>query len=580
MTRSTLRLADIRIIAIGLLFVAAWGVIGYRLFDVQGAQAAELAQRGFDQRVRHEEIRSQRGTIFDRDGRELAVTVYGKNLVANPSLIEEPAEVAALLAAVVDVDYVELIRRLEKEGSFTYVAKRIEQSTADRVQAVIDEHELVGFSFEDQPIRIYPAGALAAPVIGLTRLDDGSGVEGIEAVMDSELSGRPGKLVVERDAGGRAIPQGQFLLEPAVPGSDVVLTIDRELQFTAENALQAAIERTGALGGSAIALSPATGEILAMVSLPGFDPMDRSDLDPESIRNRAVTDVYEPGSTLKVVTVAAALEEGIVRPGTTFETPREIAVADETYSDHGNHPSAMSVADIVAQSSNVGTIKIQMQLGDEKQYEYLDAFGLGRPASIDFQSESSGRLDHVSEWHSATAGPSAAIGYGVGATPLQMAAVFATIANDGEWVEPHVVSEIIGPDGDVTPTEARTHRVVSARTARTLRTMLQGVVDEGTGQRAALDEFTVGGKTGTSDKFDVATGKYSTTETIAWFIGIAPIDEPEIVVAIVLDSPRGIASDGVTELKFGGASAAPVFAEIAETALHQLGVAPSRGRDG
>ncbi|MEN8112940.1 MAG: penicillin-binding protein 2 [Actinomycetota bacterium] len=579
MTRSTLRLADLRVIAIGLVFVLAWGVVGFRLFNVQGAEAADLAQRGFDQRVRHENIQSKRGTIFDRDGRELAITVYGKTLIANPSLVERPTEAAAVLSPIVGVDYVELIQQLDRDGTFAYVAKGLEHAVADRALAAIEQHDLVGFSFEDEPLRIYPAGSLAAPVIGLTRLDDGSGIEGIEAVMDSELSGRAGKLVAERDAGGRAIPQGQFLLEPAVPGSDVVLTLDRELQYTSEIALQSAIEQTGALGGSAIALVPSTGEILALVSLPGFDGMDRSNLDSAAIRNRAVTDVYEPGSTLKVVAVAAALEEGIVRPTTTFETPPTITIADETYTDHGNHPSVMTVADIVSQSSNVGTIKIQRQLGNETHYRYLDAFGLGRPASIDFQGESTGRLDHVSEWYSETAGPSAAIGYGVGTTPLQMAAVFATIANDGEWVEPHVVSEIIDPAGESIVTEARTRRVISARTARTMRSMLQGVVEDGTGWRAALDEFAVGGKTGTSDKFIVETGEYSTTQTIAWFIGMAPIDDPEVVVAIVLDSPTGVLRDG-GELKFGGASAAPVFAEIAESALHQLGVSPAGSSDG
>ncbi|MEN8233516.1 MAG: penicillin-binding protein 2 [Actinomycetota bacterium] len=579
MTRTTLRFADLRVITIGLVFVLAWGVVGYQLFDIQGARAEELAQRGFNQRVRHESIQPKRGTIFDRDGRELAVTVFGKALVANPSLIERPTEAAAILSPIIGTDYVELVRRLDKDGSFVYVARGLEHAVADRALAAIEEADLVGFSFEDQPLRIYPAGTLAAPVIGLTRLDDASGIEGIEAIMDSELSGRAGKLVAERDQSGRAIPQGEFLLEPAVPGSDVVLTLDRELEYAAELALQKAIDDSGALGGSAIVVVPSTGEILAMVSLPGFNGMDRSNLDPATIRNRAVSDVYEPGSTLKVVTVAAALEEGIVRPDTTFETPPEIDVADETYTDHGHHPSVMTVADIVAQSSNVGTIKIQRQLGNETHYRYLDEFGLGRSSSIDFQGESTGRLDHVSEWHSATAGPSAAIGYGVGATPLQMAAVFATIANDGEWVEPHIVSEIIDPAGESVVTEARTRRVISPGTARTMRSMLSGVVERGTGSRAALDEFPVGGKTGTSNKFNVETGEYSTTQTIAWFIGIAPIDDPEIVVVVVLDAPTGSLPDG-TELKFGGASAAPVFAEIAESALHQLGVSPSEGGNG
>jgi cell division protein FtsI (penicillin-binding protein 3) len=578
MSRTSFRFGDLRVVALGLVFVLAWAGIGYRLFEVQGADAAELAQRGFDQRVRHETIPAKRGTIFDRDGVELAVTIYGKALVADPSLIEDPAEAAAVLAPILDADYVELAKRLDGDGHFTYVARDLENDLVARIEAAIDEADLIGFSFEDAPIRVYPSGSLAAPVIGLTRSDDGSGIEGIESVMDTELAGRPGKRVVERDQAGRAIPQADFLLESATRGSDVVLTLDRGIQFVAEQSLQSAIEGTGALGGSVVVMDPKNGEILAMVSLPSFDGSDRSTLDPASIRNRAVTDVHEPGSTLKVVTVAAALEEGIVRPDTPFETPQEIEIVGETYTDHGTHPSVMTVTDIVAHSSNVGTIKIQRQLGDELHYRYLDAFGLGRPAAIDFRGEATGRLDHVSEWCGPACSASAAIGYGIGATTLQMAAVYATLANDGEWVEPHVVAEIAAPDGAVIVTKPRTRRVVSVETAETMRTMLRGVVEDGTGYRADIAEFPVGGKTGTSDKFDVEAGKYSETETIAWFIGIAPIDDPSLVAAVVLDAPQGNLADD-TELKFGGASAAPVFAEIVESALHQLGVAPVSSDD-
>ncbi|MCJ7780711.1 MAG: hypothetical protein MUQ27_07785, partial [Acidimicrobiia bacterium] len=338
MARTKFRFVDLRLIAVGLVFVLAWAGIGYRLFRVQGADAAELAQLGFDQRVRHETIQAKRGTIYDREGIELAVTVYGKALVADPSLVEEPGEAAAILAPIVGVDYVGLIQRLEGDGRFTYVARRLESDTVERARDAIESADLIGFSFVEEPLRIYPSGALAAPVIGITRLDDGTGIEGIEAVMETELAGHPGKRVVERDQSGRAIPQAEFLLEPSVAGSDVVLTLDREIQYISETSLQAGIDRSGALGGSVIVLDIANGEILAMVSLPGFDGSDRSTLDPSTLRNRAITDVYEPGSTLKVVTVAAALEEGVVRPDTPFETPNEIEVGDETYSDHGSNP--------------------------------------------------------------------------------------------------------------------------------------------------------------------------------------------------------------------------------------------------
>jgi len=568
------RLQDARVVVLGVVMILAWAGIGYRLFQVQGADAAMLSQRGFDQRVRHEEILPKRGTIYDRDGIELAVTIYGSSLVADPALIDDPAGAAAVIGPLIGANIADVAVKLESEGRYVPLARQLEHAEEEVLATAIEEAGLDGFTFVEEPVRIYPSGTLAAPVVGLTRLDDGAGIEGIEAIMDGALAGRPGSRIVERDAAGRAIPQGELLIEPAIPGSDVILTLDREIQHTSELALGAAIEE-GALGGSVIVMVPSSGKILAMVSLPSFDPNDRSALDPATLRNRAVADVYEPGSTLKVVAVAGALELGIVGPTTMIETPHEITIGNEVFEDHSELPGAMTVADVVAKSSNVGTIEIQRRLGNERHYAFLDAFGLGRPASIDFNPEAAGRLDHYSAWCYSTCGASAAIGYGIGATPLQMAGVYATIANDGEWVEPHVVAEIIGPDGERVVSEPRRRHVVSAETAGLIRQMLLGVVEGGTGRRARIDGFSVGGKTGTSVKFDVEEGVYSEDETIAWFVGIAPIDDPAIVIVVVLDAPTGLLDDG-TELKFGGASAAPVFAEIAESVLHQLGVTPDK----
>jgi cell division protein FtsI (penicillin-binding protein 3) len=579
MRRSQWRFGDLRLVLIGVFFVAAWVGIGYRLFLVQGADAAVLAQRGFDQRVRHEVIEPKRGTVFDRDGVELAISVEGRALVADPGLIDDPAGTAAALAPALTREFSDLQQRLTGDGRFVYLARRLGRTEAQEVAAIIEAEELDGLSLVEEPLRVYPSGRLAAPVLGLTRLEDNRGFEGIEAAMDDVLVGKPGKRIVERDPSGRAIPQGQYLIEPARPGSDVVLTLDREIQFAAEQALAAALERSNAEGGSVTVMDPRTGEILAMVSAPGFDPNDRTALLPETVQNRATSHVYEPGSTLKVVTVAAALEEGIANRNSAFPTPHTLRIGGEEYTDHGYNPETMSVEDIVTRSSNVGTIMIQRSLGNQLHYQYLDAFGLGRPTAIDFTSEASGRLDPISAWTSRTRGPSAAIGYGVGVTPLQMASVFSTIANDGEWVEPHVVAEIIDGDGDRTTTEPRRRPVVSPTTALTLRRMLEGVVSYGTGQRAAIDGFTVGGKTGTTQKFLTEEGRYSEEDTIAWFVGVAPIDEPRVVVAVVIDSPRGELEDG-TDLRFGGGSAAPVFAEVAESALHQLGAIPDLATNG
>ena len=466
MRRPTWRVADMRLVLVATFFVLAWIGIGYRLFMVQGVQAAEFAQRGFDQRVRHETISPDRGTIFDRDGVELAVSLPStETLVADPAQIEDGTDVAALLAPIVGADFIDLAATLDAEGRFAYVARRLESEQATRIREVIEANDLAGLTLVREPKRVYPAGSLASHVLGLTRLDDNSGLEGLELLLDDVLVGKEGERIVERDPGGRAIPQGELLVEPGAPGADIVLTLDREIEYAAQSELEAAVARTGSVGGSVVVLDPYGGEVLAMASAPGFDPNVRDDLDPEVVKNRAVTDVYEPGSTLKVIAVAAALEEGVVAPGTTIEVHDTIQIGPEEYSDHSDLPSVMTVADIVAQSSNVGTIRIQQELGNERQYEYLDAFGFGRAASIDFAAEQAGRLEHVSRWCHSSCGPSAAIGYGVGVTALQMAAAYATIANDGEWIEPHVVAEIIEADGTRIVTDPRRRTVLSQDTA-------------------------------------------------------------------------------------------------------------------
>ncbi len=569
---------DLRLLVVGLAFVVAWTGIGYRLFDLQGAQAARMASVGFDQRIKTQPIPAARGTIYDRDGVELAMTIDGYNVVVDPQLLEDTAVAAAVLAPFSELDEQALASKLaaaQASGSrYAEIAMRVPTAVKTEIAAAVNDADLTGVFYRKQPLRVYPAGAVAAQVIGLTRYDDGSGVEGLERTFDSELQGRPGRMIVERDPYGRVIPQGETRLDPAVPGSNLVTTIDREIQFAAEQALRKAIARTSALGGTVVVLSPETGEILAMASWPSVDLNDRASATPDALRNRAVADVYEPGSTLKAVTVAAAIDAGIVTKDTVIDTPPTVTIGEFQYADHGRNRPYMSVADVVKRSSNVGAIEIERRLGPELHYEYLTKFGLGSPSSIDVAGERHGKLDPTSEW-TATTGSSIAIGYAVGTTALQMAAVYATIANDGVWVEPYVVSEIQQADGSRLLTKPRTRQVLTVETAQTMRWMLGRVVmEEGTGRRARMTDYTAGGKTGTSQKFDSETGVY-TESTTASFIGMAPLDDPKIVIAIVLDAPQGKGDDGV-DLSLGGASAAPVFAEVAQTALHQLGVAPDR----
>ena len=577
MRRPGWRIADMRLVLIGIVFTSAWVGIGFRLVNVQGLNAADYAARGESQRIRTEELPAKRGTIFDRDGVEVAVSIDAVTMVANPSQLADPVVAATLIAPLVGVDADVLEARFSIEGSeFAYVARRMERDSLGEVQALIESQELEGFYFIDEPKRVYPAGTLASQVLGFVQDDDGVGIEGLEYQFDGLLRGAPGTLVVERDPFGNPIPQGQFLVDPAVPGADLVLTIDRGIQFLTQRALEQALVTTNALAGSIVVLDPRTGEILAVANAPTFDPNDRTGVDPALFRNRAIADVYEPGSTLKVVTIAAALEEGIVAADTALTVPKKIVIHDKTFFDPGRRRKAkLTVADIVAKSSNIGTIIIQNLLGNQAHFDYLDAFGLGQPASAQFPAEAAGSLQPASEWCRTTCGPSTAIGYRVDVTPLQMAAVFATIANDGIWVEPHIVREILPGDGEAQVFEPRLRSVLSEGTARTMQQLLGGVVTEGTGTRAQVAGYTVGGKTGTTEKFVPGEG-YSDDDRIASFIGMAPLTDPRIVVAVALDSPNGEIGDGV-DLRFGGVSAAPVFAEVVEATLNLLGVRPDRG---
>ncbi len=565
---------EARLIALGVAFTMAWVGIGFRLVRVQGFEAAEHEDRGEQQRVRAEDLAAPRGTIYDRDGVELAVSIDAVTVTVNPSELKAPGALARLLAPKAGVPRSVLRERFTKPGSqFAYVARRLEASDADEIRALVEERDIAGVYFQTEAKRIYPASDLASQVVGFVRDDDMEGLEGLEVKYNDVLAGVPGQQSVERDPYGNPIPQGESFIDPAQPGADLITTIDREIEYAVERILERALAETNAISGTVVVLDVATGEVLAMATAPSFDPNAFSEADPATFRNRAVADVYEPGSTLKVVTIAAALEEGVISSRTVMRVPGVLEIGDKEYTDEGRHKTRkMSVAEIVAQSSNVGTILIQDLVGNKRHHQYLSAFGLGQVASGDLPAESAGRLENYSDWCDTTCGPSTAIGYRVDVTPLQMATVFAAIANDGIWVEPHVVREIISSDGSRERYEPTERPVISETTARTMRRLLRGVVESGTGSLAAAPSYTVGGKTGTTEKFVPGEG-YSEDDRIASFIGIAPIDEPRIVVAVVLDSPHGETEDG-SDLRFGGVSAAPVFAQVAEAALHRLGVPP------
>lgn len=573
--RATLGSLDLRLILLGFLFLVGWAAIGFRLFQVQVVRADEYAEQARAQWVTTRELAADRGTIFDREGRELAVSIDATTIYANPQQVIDPATTATLLGGLLQTDIAGLESDLMGDGTFVFVARQVEWDLAENVRDL----NLPGIHFVEEPKRVYPAGSLAAHVIGFVDID-GNGIEGLESQYEEQLAGEPGSVLFERGANGRVIiPFGEYEPEPAVPGADLITSIDREVQFAAEEACAAGVERTGAERCTIVVMDPSTFEVLALVVAPTFDPANRSGVDPEVYSNAAVRSVYEPGSTQKVVTVAAALEEDVVEWDTKYLVPDQYELVDDAcddddddirgcFSDVSEHPDQwMTVRECVTFSSNVCTIQIQQDLGADALSDYLIQFGYGSQTGLDFPGERGGVINL--EAGCATCPASAAIGYSVSVTPLQMATVYATVANDGVWHTPRLVTGIVDGQGRRQDVEPAERQVISRATARALRLMLRSVVDEGTGTRAAVPNYSVGGKTGTTRRFDEAAGGY-TDQVVASFIGMAPVDEPRLVVAVVLDAPD-------PEFASGGIAAAPIFAEVMERALQQMGVGPDAG---
>lgn len=571
-----------RMALIGFVVIVAWLGMGFRLFEIQVVRADELAEEGLSQRLVTREMAPQRGKIFDRSGNLLAMTVESQSLFAVPDQVSEPLYVAQQVGGLLELDSDVLYDRLTSDLDFVYLKRQVDGVLAEKILAL----ELKGVFSHPEPARIYPAGSVASHVTGFVNID-GDGQEGLELVYDEELRGTPGHAEYERDIAGRVIPQGYTNIVPAIPGVDLNTTIDLPLQYQAQESCIAAVERTGANSCWAVVLSVETGEVLAMVGAPGFDPDTRQTMDPSCdeaddpeacrmFRNFAVRGIYEPGSTQKMITFSAALEEGEVEVGTVIEdVDDELELLDGAcrsgdddlhgcYVDFDEHKTAdMTVAEIITRSSNVGTIKVASRLGEDRLVEYIERFGLGAETGIDYSAEASGILRFDAGCQTCWA--SAAIGYSVAVTPLQMAAAYAAIGNDGVWTEPHIVSSKVGSNGETEIGGVEARQVVSSSTALIMRQLLAKVVEDGTGGNGAVEGYRVGGKTGTANKLG-EDGEY-TDETRASFVGMAPISDPQVVVAVVVDEPG-------YDYRTGGLSAAPVFSEIMEQALHRLGVSP------
>jgi cell division protein FtsI (penicillin-binding protein 3) len=553
------RIATNRLLIVaGVAMLWALAIFG-RLGYLQLVRHSDYLARAQRQQQRTIEITPQRGVIFDRGMHPLAMSVPVKSAFAVPAEIADETMVAHLLSGVVNVPQDVLQQRFEASRSFAWVSRKLPPEKVEAVTAL----NLKGIYFQDENQRFYPKRDLAAHVLGFVDPDE-RGLGGIESELDSQIRGKSEKIIVMSDARQRWFDGSEARRER---GASVVLTLDEKIQYIAQRELGAAIASTHAMAGSVIVMNPNTGEILALANWPGFNPNAAINVPAESRMNRSVSAVYEPGSTFKLITLAAAFDQNVVRSEEIFDCEHgAIIVSGHRIRDHKPF-GLLTVADILAQSSDVGAIKIAGLVGAPKLYDYIRAFGFGAPTGVDMPGESRGLLRKVENW-SGISMASISMGQEVGVTPIQLVTAVSAIANGGTWYRPHTIAELrrgskrLPATGLLAPVEPR--RIIRPETAATLRRLMEGVVLGGTGPRARLDGWTAAGKTGTAQKIDPNTGRYSPTQLIASFTGFAPINNPAVTILVSLDSPVGAHE--------GGQVAAPVFKRIAEQVLPYLEV--------
>ncbi|MBI4536348.1 MAG: penicillin-binding protein [candidate division NC10 bacterium] len=555
-----------RILCIFLLLFLGLGCIATKLFAVQVRQRIRLSERATHQYRRLVPVLSHRGIIYDRTGREFAVSLRVASAFAQPASVHDPAATAKALAPVLKLPVGELRSRLTADKPFVWLMRQLEPAQA----ASLRELNLRGIGLTPESRRFYPREELAAHVLGFVGFEE-RGLEGIEHQYDDLLGGRPQYIEAQQDALGRLIARREEP-EPRAPIFDLSLTLDEVIQYTAERELARAVERSRAKGGTAVVMDVGSGEILALASQPAFDPNRYKDAAHGARRNRAVTDYFEPGSIFKVILAAGALEEGVVRPADRFHGEGgAIEVGGVTIRDHEKY-GWLTVREILAHSSNVGAIKIGQRLGKSLYYHYISGFGFGMLTGVDLPGETPGLIRRPKSW-SALSLSVLSLGQEISVTPVQFATAFSAVANGGVLMRPHIVKALRSQDGTlqrvVGPVAVR--RVISPETARTLLDMLTSVTEEGTGKGAALEEYTVAGKTGTAQKVDPGTGRYSQRKVVASFVGAVPAEAPRLVILVTIDEPE--------VLRWGGSIAAPTFREIAREVLKYLRVPPSPSRD-
>ena len=546
-------------------FIGFWMLaVSARLVYLQVSQHSSLTNRARQQQQNALDTTPQRGEVLDRNGRQLARSVQTISLFLDPADLDagQLECTAQQLSNALGFSYAEVSQQLSNaqttERRFLWIARRLDVDRGNQILAL----ELPGIHPVIEPKRFYPNGSLASHVLGYVGID-GQGLGGVEHSYNSKIKGEPGELFLEKDATGRAYESFEI---PAKPGQTVVLTIDQTIQYHAEQALQAAVSRSHAKSGTAIVLDPRTGEILALANAPTFDPNKVSDSIADARSNWALQNIYEPGSTFKIVAFSAAIDRKLAKPEDHIDCQMgAITVAGRVVHDH--HPfGSLTLVEALAKSSNVGAIKLGIRVGDESMYDYITRYGFGSRTGIELMGETPGILRKVDRWQPSSIG-SIAIGQEIGVTPLQMVSAYGAVANDGVRIAPHIVREVRNANGSVLfSAQPQQRRVINAETAIALRGMLEGVTLHGTAKKAQLDGYSAAGKTGTAQKIDPRTRGYSATKFVGSFVGFAPVNNPQVAIIVVIDEPAGA--------YHGGDVAAPVFREIAEQILPALNVEP------
>ena len=567
-----------RIRKIVAIAVVIFLLFGLRLIEIQAIRASGYVKKAEVELSKSATLLAPRGTIYDINGVELARSISAMNIAVDQTVVNDPAAAAKVVAPILNMTPSQLQPDLTGERRYVLIAKDITPETWRQINQAIKDYNtqilktkdgiskrIGGFVPERSFIRDYPSGKLTSSLIGITN-DQGSGASGIESSLNSLLAGTNGKYIYANGR-GNIIPGSELVSVEAKSGTSVRLTIDRDVQWVAQNAISQAVASSRAESGTVIVMDPKTGAILAQASAPTFDPNISSTITLNKLRNPAVQEVYEPGSTGKVITVAAALQEGLVTPQSIFTIPYKMKVADEYFHDHEKHPTQrLTTTGLLAVSSNTGSIQIGQKLGKDTLYNYLRKFGIGQSTNSKLPGESAGILHPVKEW-SGTSLPTIAFGQGYSLTAMQATSVFATIANDGVRVSPSILAGVVDESGKYTPAkENESVRVLSSQTASNMRAMMESVVSSnGTAPAAAISGYRIAGKTGTANRFNSACKCYS--GYTASFIGFAPADQPKYVISVTIQDPKG--------MHWGGALAGPVFKKVMSFVLQSERVQPT-----